>query len=115
MPSRSSSNDGETRAERLQNEALSLLDDDHPEAALKKFDAALAEDEDIEPAARRAPVLRERLVNDYHERAILRYRNQDLDKAIALWDRVLAIDPTFEPARTYRARARELQRRIDQL
>ncbi|WP_410474424.1 hypothetical protein [Guyparkeria sp. TX1] len=111
----SSSNEIGTRAEQLQKEAMSLLADDRPEAALKRFEAALAEDEGIEPAATRAPALRERLVDEYHERAILRYRNQDLDEAIALWDRVLAIDPTFEPARTYRARARELQRRVDQL
>lgn len=113
--SRSVSNGSGTRAERLQNEAISLLADDRPEAALQRFEAALAEQADIEPAASRVPVLRERLVNEYHERAILRYRNQQLDEAIALWDRVLAIDPAFEPARTYRARARELQRRVDQL
>ncbi|RRQ24431.1 LysM domain-containing protein [Guyparkeria sp. SCN-R1] len=111
----SSSNETGTRAEQLQKEAMSLLADDRPGAALKRFEAALAEDEGIEPAATRAPALRERLVDEYHERAILRYRNQDLDEAIALWDRLLAIDPTFEPARTYRARARELQRRVDQL
>lgn len=111
----SSPNDSETRAERLQGEALDLLADDRPEAALERFEAALAEDEDIEPAASRAPALRERLVDEYHQQAILRYRNQDLNEAIALWDRVLAIDPGFEPARTYRARARELQRRVDQL
>ncbi|WP_322521405.1 LysM domain-containing protein [Guyparkeria halophila] len=104
-----------TDAERLQREAMALLADDRPEAALKRFEAALAEQAGIEPAASRVPALRERLVDEYHQRAILRYRNQDLGEAIALWDRVLAIDPTFEPARTYRARARELQRRVDQL
>ncbi len=113
--SRSSSNEAGTRAERLQSEAMSLLADDRPEAALQRFEAALAEQEGIEPAASRVPALRERLVDEYHQRAILRYRNQQLDEAIALWDRVLAIDPAFEPARTYRARARELQRRVDQL
>ncbi len=104
-----------TRAERLQDEALALLADDRPEAALERFDAALAEDDGIEPAASRAPALRERLVGEYHQRAILRYRNQQLEQAIDLWDRVLAIDPDFEPAQTYRARARELQRRVDAL
>ncbi|WP_211238832.1 LysM domain-containing protein [Guyparkeria sp. SB14A] len=113
--SAASSEEGDSRAERLQDEGLALLADDRPEAALERFEAALAEQEGIEPAASRAPALRERLVDEYHERAILRYRNQQLDEAIALWDRVLAIDPTFEPARTYRARARELQRRVDQL
>lgn len=104
-----------SRAERLQSEAMTLLDDGRPEAALERFEAALAEDEGLEPAASRVPALRERLVDDYHQRAILRYRNQELEEAIALWDRVLVIDPSFEPARSYRARARELQRRIDAL
>ena len=113
--SATSATDGKRRAERLQEEGLALLADDRPEAALERFEAALAEQAGIEPAASRAPALRERLVNEYHERAILRYRNQQLDEAIALWNRVLAIDPSFEPARTYRARARELQRRVDQL
>ncbi len=103
------------RAERLQQEGLELADAGHREKALSRFDAALAIDPDLEPAGSRAEDLRGRLVNRYHEQAILRYRNQDLDEAIDLWDRCLAIDPDFEPARTYRARARELQRRLDRL
>ncbi len=106
---------GGARARQLHNKAMKLLADDRPEAALAGFEAALEEEPGIEPAASRAPALRERLVDEYHQRAILRYRNQELGKAISLWDRVLAIDPSFEPARTYRARARELQRRVDQL
>lgn len=103
------------RAERLQQEGIELLDASREEAALARFRAALALAPDIQPAASRAPDLRDRLVSRYHERAIVRYRNQDLDEAIALWDRVIAIDPDFEPARSYRARARELQRRVDNL
>jgi hypothetical protein len=103
------------RAERLQQEGLDLLAASDEEAALARFRAALALEPGIQPAASRAPELRDRLVSRYHERAILRYRNQDLDGAIALWDRVIAIDPDFEPARSYRARARELKRRLDSL
>jgi hypothetical protein len=42
------------------------------------------------------------------------YRDQHLDEAIALWDRVLAIEPDFEPAVVYRARAVELKQRLKQ-
>ncbi len=103
------------RIERLQQEGMDLVADGRDEEALARFEAALAIDPDLEPAGSRADELRERLVNRYHERAILRYRNQNLTEAIELWDRALAIDPDFEPARTYRARARELQRRLDSL
>ena len=106
---------GPDRAERLQQEGLALVDDGRQEEALARFDAALAIEPGLEPAGSRAEDLRGRLVNRYHEQAVLRYRNQDLDEAIDLWDRALSIDPDFEPARTYRARARELQRRLDSL
>ena len=106
--------DGPT-AETLQRRGLALLERGEREAALRQLEAALARDTSLEPAATRVPALRQALVADYHQRAILRYRNQRLDEAIALWDRVLAIDPGFEPARSNRARARELQRRLADL
>lgn len=56
-----------------------------------------------------------RLVQKYHEQALIAYRRQDLDQAIALWDKALAIDPSYEPALGYRARALELKKRLDQL
>lgn len=54
-------------------------------------------------------------VRKYHEQALLAYRRQDLDQAIALWNKALALDPTYEPALGYRARALELRKRLDQL
>jgi tetratricopeptide (TPR) repeat protein len=55
------------------------------------------------------------LLGSYHERAVVLYRDQQLDQAIALWDHVLAIDPSYERAVIYRARAVELQQRLKQL
>ena len=107
--------DNEPTAQALQRRGLALLEEGEREAALGQLEAALERDPSLEPAASRVPSLREDLVADYHQRAILRYRNQSLDEAIALWNRVLAIDPAFEPARSYRARARELQRRLGDL
>ena len=106
---------GQPAAEALQQRGLALLERGEREAALETLEAALERDPSLEPAASRTPRLRQALVSDYHQRAVLRYRNQRLDEAIALWDRVLAIDPAFEPARSYRARARELQRRLEDL
>lgn len=102
-------------AETLQRRGFALLEEGKRDAALAHLEAALEQEPALEPAASRVPRLREELVAEYHRRAILRYRNQELDEAIALWNRVLAIDPDFEPARSYRARARELQRRLADL
>ncbi|MHB9022124.1 MAG: LysM peptidoglycan-binding domain-containing protein [Halothiobacillus sp.] len=54
-------------------------------------------------------------VQQYHEAALVAYRKQNLDEAIALWNKALAIDPGYEPALGYRARALELKRRLHQL
>jgi tetratricopeptide (TPR) repeat protein len=54
-------------------------------------------------------------VQKYHEAALVAYRKQDLDNAIALWNKALAIEPNYEPALGYRARAQELQRRLNQM
>jgi len=52
-------------------------------------------------------------IAQYHQAAVVHFRNQELDEAIALWDRVLALDPGFEPARGYRMRAQELKQRLE--
>lgn len=55
------------------------------------------------------------IVQKYHKQALAAYRKQNLDQAIALWDKALAIDPNYEPALGYRARAMELKKRMNQL
>ena len=66
------------------------------------------------PSGADARALRKQLVAVYHQRAIVLYRDQQLDQAISLWNRVLAIEPDFEPATVYRARALELKQRLKQ-
>lgn len=102
------------KAQRLQEESISLLQQAHKQQALAKLDQALTIDPQLKPAAAVAS-LRKQLVASYHQRAIVFYRDQHLNQAIALWDHVLAIDPKFEPAAIYRARALELKRRLRQL
>lgn len=67
------------------------------------------------PAADHGDEARAALVADYHRQALVHFRNQRLDEALALWDRALALDPGFEPALGYRARALELKRRLEHL
>ncbi len=101
-------------ARRLQEESVSLLGHGQQQQALARLDQALAIDPHLKPAGAGAAALRTQLLDSYHERAIVLYRDQQLDKAIALWDRILAIEPDYEPAIVYRTRARELKQRLKQ-
>jgi len=103
------------RSQRLQRESLSLLKGGHESEALSRLDTALQADPGLASDNDGASALRQQLVSTCHERAIVLYRDQKLTPAIALWDRVLKIDPGYEPAVAYRARALELQRRLKQL
>ncbi|KGI77706.1 hypothetical protein LF63_0109530 [Oleiagrimonas soli] len=103
------------RAEALQRQSLALLHEGHKQQALDRLGQALTLDPKLKPSGNDAGTLRQQLLASYHERAIVLYRDQKLDPAIALWNRVLAIDPDYEPAIIYRARARELKDRLKQL
>lgn len=108
---------GKTRAaevERLQQESLTLLGQGHQKQALARIDKALVLDPQLKPEGASAAALRKQVLASYHQRAIVLYRDQQLDQAIALWDRVLAIDPNYEAATVYRTRALELKRRLKQ-
>jgi tetratricopeptide (TPR) repeat protein len=103
------------KARRLQTESLALLEQGHRQQALARMDEALSADPQLPPAGgAKVAALRTEVVSSYHQRAIVLYRDQQLDQAIALWDRVLAIDPNFEPATVYRTRALELKHRLKQ-
>ncbi len=99
---------------RLQKESAALLAQGQKTQALARMDQALTIDPQLQPAGAGPASLRKQLIAAYHQRAIVLYRDQQLDPAIALWDRVLAIDPHYEPAVAYRARALELKQRLKQ-
>lgn len=100
-------------AQRLQAESTVLLRQGRKTDALARLDQALKLDPHLKPAGDQ--LLRDQLLSTYHERAVLLYRDQKLDQAIALWDHVLDIDPGYERAVIYRARAVELKQRLKQL
>ena len=103
------------QARRLQDQSLVLLGQGHRDDAVSRYDQALSLDPTLKPANSDAAGLRTQVLNNYHERAIVLYRDQKLDQAIALWDHVLAIDPGYEAATVYRTRALELKHRLKQL
>ena len=102
------------KARRLQDESLALLHKGEHTQALERMDEALDADPHLPAGGADATSLRKQLVSVYHQRAIVLYRDQQLDQAIALWNRVLVIEPDFEPATVYRARALELKQRLKQ-
>ena len=55
------------------------------------------------------------LVDRYHELALKAWRAHEVGDAVAYWERVLEFDPDFEPAQVYLERAREVQRRLEEL
>ena len=99
---------------RLQKESTALLAQGQKAQALARMEQALTIDPRLKPAGAGPASLRKQLIASYHQRAIVLYRDQQLDPAIALWARVLAIDPNYEPAVAYRARALELKQRLKQ-
>jgi len=89
-------------------------DEDPKEAALA-FSEVLELDPDHAGARRAMAHLQETVVPGMHREAILRYRNHDLEEAIEIWENLLVIAPQFEPARAYKARASELQARLEDM
>ncbi|WP_164230940.1 LysM domain-containing protein [Wenzhouxiangella sp. XN201] len=57
--------------------------------------------------------LMQALSDHYHAGALTAWRDQEVSEAIRLWQRVLEIDPDFEPAAVYLERARRVQRRLE--
>ena len=54
-------------------------------------------------------------IDALHREAINAYRSQDLDRAIDLWNQILAVDPAHESARLYRSQAEALKERLQRL
>ena len=54
-------------------------------------------------------------IDALHREAINAYRSQDLDRAIELWNQILAVDPAHESARLYRSQAEALKERLQRL
>ncbi|WP_018936482.1 LysM peptidoglycan-binding domain-containing protein [Thioalkalivibrio sp. ALJ24] len=87
--------------------------DDDP--AIEPLERAREADPEGEPARSELSELRRDRAERLHSAAIVHYRNQNLERAIELWDATLELDPDFESAQGYRLRALELKRRLEAL
>jgi len=83
------------------------------------FDALMAMRELDAELARTHPQRLDRLEttlgNYYHDLALSAWRDQQVERSVELWDRVVKVDPDFEPAKRYLERARRAQRELEML
>ena len=102
-------------AERLYRLGLQESENGKGDQAIKSFAKALQLNPSHEQAKKQIRDLRLTVVEEYHKRAMVLYRKQELNGAIEIWDDVLQLDPNHELAKQYRNRALELKRKIEQL
>jgi len=86
-----------------------------PETEREWLVQALKLDPDLTVAGSALEAVTPTVVEHYHERALKAWRGQEVSEAVSYWERVLEFDPDFEPARVYLERAREVQRRLEEL
>jgi tetratricopeptide (TPR) repeat protein len=66
-----------------------------------------------DPARQLAVALRQSLIDELHNEALIAWRDRDVDRAIRTWETLLQAVPDFEPAQVYLQRARRLRSRLD--
>lgn len=93
------------QAQRLQRESTALLDQGQNTAALARLGQALSIEPGLRPEGPQAAALREQLLASYDQHALALSRKHHLNQAVALWDRVLKINPKYAPAIAHRTRA----------
>ena len=93
-------------------EALQAGDKDK---AYEYFRKALELQPDHALARKQIFHIKSQIVDAYYKKAMQYYSKQQLLEAVKYWDRVLELDPNHEMAKLYRARALELQQRLNNL
>lgn len=83
--------------------------------ALASFQKASELDPEFDSAREQSTQLRDVLVMQHHEKALIHYRDQQLSEAISLWEQALSLNEDFEPAQVYLARSRALKARLEEL
>jgi len=98
------------------SEAEGLLAQEQHAEAFRAMMAALELGGQLSQAhAGRLSRLQSSLGEHYHDLALSAWRDQEVDRAVELWGRVIDINPGFEPARRYLERARRAQRELKNL
>ena len=102
------------RSRALSRTARQLMEQGKLQAAHARAAKAARLDPSSLETARLAEGLRGKVVESLHGKALVAWRNRNVDLAIRNWESLLEIAPEFEPARVYLERARSLRRRLDE-
>ena len=109
------SNPTEAAAQSLRAGALYLETANRPQDALAPLELAVM----LAPMDNRAPMLlataKTRVSEGYYRDGVAAFQRQDLDGAIAAWDKALAVDPDHKNAQLNRAQAIELKQNLQRL
>ena len=81
-------------------------------SAFENYKMATNLDDNNEQAMEEMLVLQKEIADKYHREASSAFRRQELDIAIANWDKVLKVDPDHSSAKLYRAQAIELKEKL---
>jgi len=83
-------------------------------AAYESFNQALVYRPDHVGANEQLAVAKQELIGEYLVGAAARFREQELDEAIDLWDKVLELDPDNAVARSRRSTALKVKKRLEE-
>lgn len=104
----------EIRSEMLREEALRLREQGALAEAYQAAQSAAKLDTASDKAGLLVDDLRAELVDDLHNKALVAWRDRNVDLAIRSWESLIEVVPDFEPARVYLERARLLREKLDQ-
>jgi len=109
------SNATQAAAQALRAGQLYLETANRPEDAIEPLELAVM----LSPMDNRAQTLlttaKTRTTDTYYRNGVAAFQRQDLDGAIAAWDKVLALDPNHKNAQLNRAQAIELKQNLQRL
>ena len=105
----------DAEAEQLYAIGIEEFNKGKDEQALKTLSDALKLNPNHTQARKQIADLKLTVIESYHKKAMVLYRKQELSQAIQIWDEILQLDPNYDLAKQYKARALELKRRIEQL
>lgn len=92
-----------------------LAADHNDTAALSTLQRSAALDPSNATAQKAYADLKTNLADTYHKEASAAFRQQELDRAIALWEKTLVIDPNHKFAQANLNQARELKAKLEKL
>ena len=97
-----------------QDQAIKIPLTDHARGAFKPSGSGAASTSKVKIEGT-ASASQKAKADALHREALNEFRAQNLDNAIALWNKVLVIDPGYEQARLYRSQAIELKEKLTQI